>query len=273
MKEIFDFKRFGKFFLYDLRNSKNYYWVSLLICAAMPLICFAIAQTFSRIFFGSWISNSLPIQIISVVMAILVALFTYPVKAYGRLTDKRAGSSWVMLPASSVEKTLSVIITSCVVFPLILFGLMTGIDALMSIVFPGSWPAPLVTEIFGLSATVEEMSTGLIQLNFPMALWYTWITNILTFILGSIFFKKAKIGKTFLVLFLLGQVVSIAWSFILVGSPAFADLLKGNADRFDDPAWTVRLLKNFNWFFVVYLWGYFIIIVGLLWARIKTIKH
>lgn len=273
MKEIFDIKRFGKFFLYDLRNSKNYYWVSLLICAAMPLICFAIAQTFSRLFFGSWIYEGLPIQIISVIMAICVALFTYPVKAYGRLTDKRAGSNWTLLPASSVEKTLSITLISCVVLPLVLFSLMIGVDALMGVVFPSCWPRPLVCEVFDLNRTMADMSDGIVKMNAPGALWYSWCSSILTFILGAIFFKKAKIGKTFLVLFLMGQVMSMAFSFIFVGTPAFADLLQGNTAQFDDPAWVLRLLKNFNWFFTVYTWGFMIIIIGLIWARIKTIKH
>lgn len=273
MKEIFNFKRFGKFFLYDLRNSKNNYWLSLLICAAMPLIIFAIAQTFSRLFCGTWIYNGLLIQVCSAIMAMIVVLFTYPVKAYGKITDKRAGSAWVMLPASPLEKTLSIILTSCVVLPLVFFGLLFGVDALMGVIFPKMWSEPLASLIWNLGPTIEDQSEGIVLMNFPGALWYSWTSNVLTFILGSIFFKKAKIGKTFLALFLLGQAISIVCSLVLIGTPAFADILNADVNAFEDPSFAFRMLKNFNWFMGIYLWGYLVIIIGLLWARVKTIKH
>lgn len=273
MKEIFDFKRFWKFFLYDLRNSKNYFWLSLLLCAFMPAISFVFAQTFSRIFFGTWISDGQFIQIISVIFAVLVVIFTYPVKAYGRITDKRAGSSWVMIPASSVEKTLSIIVVSCVVLPVVFFAIMTGADALLGLLFRNVWPEALICKIFRGGSFLAAESEGLLHVNIPCSIWYCWFSNVLTFILGSIFFKKAKIGKTFLVLFILGQAISIVFSVFFFGTPAFADLIQGNVESFSDSVWVVDMLKNMNWMFAIYFWGYAILIIGLLWARIKTIKH
>lgn len=273
MKEIFDFKRFRNFFLYDLRNSKNYFWLSLLICAFLPLIGFVLSQTFSRVLFGSWVSEGLPLQIISVFMAVFVVMFTYPVKAYGRLTDKRAGSTWVMIPASSVEKTLSIILVSCVVLPFVFFALMTGVDALMGLAFKDVWPEPLICKILRGGATIEAESEGVVHINFPVLIWMSWITNILTFILGAVFFKKAKVGKTFLVLFILGQAVSVIFSMLLIGTPSLSDIYQGNIDSFDDPVFAVRMLKNLNWVVSIYYWVYLLLVIGLLWLRVKTIKH
>ena len=50
MNNIFDFKRFGNYFLYDLRNAKNNYAISLLLCGTMPILGFVFAQLLSLIF-------------------------------------------------------------------------------------------------------------------------------------------------------------------------------------------------------------------------------
>lgn len=273
MKEIFNFKRFGRFLLYDLRNAKNYFWLSLLICAAMPMISFAIAQMFARLFVGTWIDEGFPIQLMSVILATIVVILTFPVKAYGSITDKRAGSNWLMIPASAEEKTLSVIVTSCVALPLAFFTLILGFDALTGLMFPDYWPAPLITRMCEFGDSLKAQTEGVVEMNIFNLVSYCWASNILTFILGSIFFKKAKIGKTFLVLFLIGQVVSMLLSMLLIGTPAFADLFQGNVESFNDPAFSLQMLKRASWLIGIYYWGYLALIIALLWARVKTMKH
>ena len=50
MNNIFNIKRFCNYFLYDLRNAKNNYGLSLLILGVMPVVLYIIVQLFSLIF-------------------------------------------------------------------------------------------------------------------------------------------------------------------------------------------------------------------------------
>ena len=49
MNNVFDFKRFGNYFLYDLRRAKNNYAISLLVIGLLPVALYIITQFFSLI--------------------------------------------------------------------------------------------------------------------------------------------------------------------------------------------------------------------------------
>ena len=49
MNNVFDFQRFGNYFLYDLRRAKNNYAISLLVIGLLPVALYLITQFFSLI--------------------------------------------------------------------------------------------------------------------------------------------------------------------------------------------------------------------------------
>ena len=274
MNEIFNFKRFGKYFLHDLKTCRDRYWISLLVCAGMPFICFAVYQMLSLLITGVFAKDSCAVQIASMCVAFFIVVLTFPVKTYGLITDRKAGPDWVLLPASALEKTLSMLIMSCVVLPLCFFSLMLGLDALMGVVFPSNWPEPVMASISTLMSRITEGSDGILSVNLPALACYSWCSGILVLVLGCIFFKKAKIAKTILVMFVVGNVFGTLMSFVLLGSPTLAQIFNGGSDSlFEDPAYLIGFFRNFNAFITVYVWAYLATVIALIYVRVKTIKH
>lgn len=271
MDNVFNINRFGNYLLYDLRNARNYFGLSMLICGFFPILMFAIFEILIKAISGEWINAGIPLQISSMVISFFIVILTFPVKAYGRLTDKKAGSSWLMLPASSFEKWLSMIVITCIVVPVCLFGLMLLSDWALSISFPNLWASPVLKEMVDANAAILESTDDLVSLNFPAILCYEWFTNILCFTLGSLVFKRAKVGKTFLALFVIGTVVG--WVCTLVfGLPYFRDGMYSlnSSSSVDDITSFVRninsMVNGTSVFYVV------LVSAGLFW-RIKTMKH
>lgn len=271
MDNVFNINRFGNYLLYDLRNARNYFGLSMLICGFFPVLVFVIFEILLKVMFGEWVHAGIPLQISSMAISFFIVFLTFPVKAYGRLTDRKAGSSWLMLPASSFEKWLSMIVITCIVVPVCLSGLMLLSDQVLSISFPNLWASPVLKEMADANASVLELTDGLVSFNFPAILCYEWFTNILCFTLGSLVFKRAKVGKTFLALFVIGTVMG--WVCTLTfGLPYFSvgTYSINSSSSADDITSVVRnintLVNGISVFYAV------LVGAGLFW-RIKTMKH
>lgn len=269
MNNVFDINRFGKYFLYDLRNAKNYYWISMLICGFFPIIVFAIVELVSILIAGVWVNAGVPVLIASVMMVFIIVPLTFPVKAYGKLTDKKAGSNWLLLPASSFEKWLSMMIIICVIVPVVLCALAIFSGWILSVVFPNLCEYTLIGLLKTGSAELAKETDGMISVNIPAILYLSWVENILCFTLGAIIFKKAKVGKTFLALIVLGSIFS--WiTAVIFGISAFGGNVIITDPGVED---VVSMLKNVN----VTIFGsaifYFLFGAGGIFYRIKTMKH
>jgi len=195
MSNVFNFKRFLTYFKWDFHSACCNYGLSMLLCGSLPLIIFALSQLFSLVVSGHWFeSSNNAIWSIAFVTAILVVTLTLPVKCYGRITEKRYGSEWLMIPASTLEKTLSVFIMMCIVAPLALFVLLLFWNVLLSSVFP---------LYFGKSLFVT-LNPAFVNSPVSPAFLVTcivlgWFNNILTFTLGAVCFRKSKVVRTVLV--------------------------------------------------------------------------
>lgn len=271
MNEIFNAKRFGKYFLYDLRNAKNNYWLSLLICAGIPIISFALVEIFAKLIDGNFIYAGLGTQIPALVTAYMIVILTFPVKAYGSVTDKRSGSAWLMLPASPFEKWLSVILITCVILPVIFFALLFVAEAVLHLVFPGGWPVPAAQALGSFNDMVLSENGGLLSFNFPALAIYSWMENILVFTLGAMIFKKAKVGKTFLAVWVIGMAFSMLTSVIFGVTAISSDTI---GEMFLDPeANPMKFVNFFNYFILGVCLLYILACAAGLYYRIKTLKH
>ena len=139
MSNIFDIKRFWNFLLYDLRRARNNYALSMLLLGLTPVILYMIIQFFSLIFGNgvAEIPDSLKIMVMAVSCVIIILGFGS--KVYGQLTEKRAGSDYLMIPASTTEKWISLFLVTCVAAPVVLGVLLLASDGLMSLLFPNSY--------------------------------------------------------------------------------------------------------------------------------------
>ena len=153
-------------------------------------------------------------------IAMLCITVTMPVKCYGRLTEKQYGSFWLTLPASRLEKFISMILLTCIITPLAGGILFLGVDSIICALDPTCGKSlmagfcelvrnmgELTGEIdqirlnLGIGVHVEAGAEGpdiMKQLSSPW-LYADEIFGItLPFLLGAIYFKSGKTVKTFL---------------------------------------------------------------------------
>lgn len=266
MKKILEPARFWKYFVHDLRNAKNNFGLSLLIIGSMPLIMYLFCHLIQLVFTGNWGFENPANGPIAFTLACLVTILMAPSKLYGRITDKRYGSAWLMLPASSFEKFLSMAVICLLLLPVCLLGLLFFTDWLPSLISNEYGPtvfyyATHINRIFENSGTNEVLQINIIPIGFA---W--WSSRILIFLLGAIFFKRAKVGYTILAYMGLSTVFS-SLVFLCINLFSFnpAELFRGASPE-----------GIINWANTFAATTYTIFIGALLcliYLRIKKISH
>ena len=271
MSNVFSAKRFGKYFVYDLGRAKDSFGLSLLILGLLPSALYVLYQLFSLIGPMHSFGPSEGFQgyrAMSMIVAIFVAVAVFPVKAYGSLTDKRAGTSFLMLPASTLEKWLSMVMMTCIVLPVCLGVLYLGSDLIMGLVFPKTFGQPILTDFHANLADAVEAGLDDNLSSLPLAFYLNWCFYVLAFTLGSMYFKKGKVGLTLLSLFAIVLVVLIVLSSLsLTMTQDIATWLeKINPDRekalhsFIGGAYGVTALE-------------LAAVLSLTYVRMRTLKH
>ena len=274
MNNIFDIKRFGRYFALDFRKANNNYGLSALILGLFPVFLFVIMWLFGGVINDSGISEYGHGAIVGLPFALIVLIFTFPTKVYGSLTDKRHGSDWLMVPASGFEKWLSMIIISCVILPLVFSVLYFGSDWLLGTMFK-SYGTPIIDMagfgVYSVDGYTDPYGNSVpaVSFNFLGIAWASWCVCILIFLLGAVVFKKGKAAKTLLVYFLASTILSSIF-FACIGrtnidSSYIAELLGSTTLE--------RVTTKVNTFLSLSFGLTLAALGGALFWRIKTIKH
>ena len=271
MNKIFSLKRFGRYFTFDLKNAVNNFGLSLLIMCCLPVMLLIGRVLLSIIFGGGESIPSLPERISLFSIALLIMMITSPVKLYGGLTDKKYGSSWLLIPASRVEKFISMLLICLIVVPVAYLIVYLGVDGILSLLIKDYSPA-----IIGSDAMKTFMSFHIPEdIPFEMvggsSLYFlgSMAATILVFLLGGLCFKKGKVGKTILALFIIMMVVGIITFIIFVKSPEHFESLMERADSMD-PERIASSISTWSWILNILFFG------GLgtaIYFRLKTLKH
>ncbi len=266
MSNFFNFNRFLKVFNYDFKNSISNFGLSALLLAIGPLFCYAIVSFMSFLLaHNTWMGGPVLGARIGCFVAISIFfVLMFPSKVYGHLTDKKAGSSYIMLPASSFEKFISMILNVLIIFPVFYFVVYLGLDYLLCLVDPSCGNSLLVA--------AQKASSDLY-------LATNWFLNIsifrciislfevlLAFLLGAIYFKKRKISGVILVYIALSCVLSsLMFFFFGTTNFKFEEIVNGGnlykyASAYMWISKTIQILITLG----LMTWTYF---------RVKTIKH
>lgn len=139
-----------------------------------------------------------------------LAMMMVPSKVYGNANLSREGVGFAMLPASSLEKFISMFLYCAIVTPVIVFFGGYLVDALLSLFPFGGFEKPI--HLYTLNDFVHMMdnSEGVVQSGnmelsfgdvFPIgvmrtSLYMGIIQWAAIFMLGNMLFKKHKTGKT-----------------------------------------------------------------------------
>jgi hypothetical protein len=272
MNEIFDFNRFWTYFKYDLKQMWRNHSKAAIMIGGASAIFYVIWVMMSLVFTQHWSSPVIYARM-GVFMLAFAILELYMVRSYGYLTEKKAGSNWLMIPASKAEKFVSMLLMVCIVIPVLFFVVYFVIDGFLSLVDP-TYGQALFT---GFTDTYGKLIDGLAAIGAespivftPSSLVFPTIVsvccNFLYFLLCGICFKKNKLVGAIAILFGLSLVLSILTGLIV---PHFAANLNYDLDEMQIAAWMTRLMNAaviISCLLTIGLgWG--------VWRRIKTIQH
>ena len=272
MNEIFDFKRFWTYFKYDLKQMWRNHSKAAILIGGASAIFYVIWLLCSLVFAQRCTTPPIAARVVVLIIAFAI-LELYQVRTYGYLTEKKAGSAWLMVPASKAEKYVSMLLVTLIVIPLLFFAVYFLIDGFLALVDP-TYGQALIT---GASSAYTGLIDGMATLNGASPITvsssglfgYTLVgffCNFLYFLLCGICFKKNKLVTAIAILFGISLLFSILSGLFV---PHFVNGISDSLDETQIAEWTARMM---NISVVVTC----LLTIGLawgVWRRIKTIQH
>ena len=229
MNNTFNFNRFCKVVSLDVKRYVDQFGLTFLILCAMPIVLWLLTLVFG--FTMPRIARFGVAYIAVFLSAILV-----PTKAFGHINLQREGVSFAMLPASSLEKFLSIAIL-CILTPVLVMACSYVVDSLLVLLpfggfddfISGGFFKTMEDFLNGLMAgadaldeanaiakmNVLEMFDGLASSE-ELYLFISMFFTVGLFLLGNSLFKTLKTAKTFAVMLGVSYAVSMIMQTILL---------------------------------------------------------
>lgn len=249
------FNNFGRYFSYDLRRAWYACGLSALCVGLLPVTGYIFGLLFTVTgILGFFPTNTVTTTLLPIASILYITVF--PAKLYGEVTNRRAGSNFLMLPASTGVKFASLLIMLLIVLPFAVTALFCISDLLLSII--PSYGQSLVSRIGSHEISIWLRSTDF-ENSCYMGLWAAagieqFFDSVLFFALGAIIFKRKKAGKT--ILSLIGIMSVVALIFILITTKVFTiEDIDVDKEMFE---WSLAILCNVVNIAVGVLLGYFI---------------
>lgn len=202
MNNIFNIKRFGRYIGADLKQCIASFGISFLLLTFMEVLIYAVTTITGLLFNSTWSGPGIGFRAFTFLVCLIILIITMPGKCYGHITDRKSGSFFLMVPASVLEKFLSMILIMVVIIPSVFLVGYISIDFLLCSVDKTCGDSIIrLGEI--LSEEMKELNeTGLFvysEIITSPPLYIDDIIGIITlFLMGSVVFKKHKIAYTIL---------------------------------------------------------------------------
>ena len=288
MNDIFNFRRFGKYFTSDIRSCTANYGLSMLLISMMGLIIYAGTIIMGLIFNGEWGGPSVEFRVFTFAVSMICLAFTMPVKCYGGITEKRYGTQWLMIPASSFEKSLSMIILNAIVMPVtmctayfLVDAILCSLDGTCGASIAGSLKA-LLDQFLEISlASQSDISEFPALAHFVKQVSCPWlyvddiIGLFLIFVAGAVIFKRSKTVKT--ILAYIGISIVVGSIVAPLANSAFQEFAS-QSFAIDTPEAMARLFslgifKHAALIDTINDTLVNIVLLAIIYFRIKTLKH
>ena len=278
MNNTFSFNRFKNLLLKDGKMYIRNFGTSLIVWCCLNAIFWIF-----NLLFGS--STMPPIRFGMLCTWTALAMMMVPSKVYGNANLSREGVGFAMMPASSLEKFISMFIYCTIVTPIVVFFGGYLVDAFLSIFPFGGFEKPIrlysINEIIQMFNDTEgvvragEMDFPIEQV-LPIGVMRTSLyANIIQwsaiFMLGNMLFKKHKAGKTFASYLGISYLISMIMGLVFFNR----EIMEGWIAKFEG----MSTEQQIQWFQNATTWGMVvgIIITVLLlfftYRKIKTQKY
>lgn len=270
MSDIFSFKRFGNFFVSDFKRCLANYGLSLLILSLTGLMAYLITIFVSLIFGFGYNVPGIAVRWVILAFAFGIMALTIPAKCYGYITNKRSGSAYTLLPVSSMEKLISMLLNTAIIIPAIFIIVYVSIDYVIFLLDPNVTFPLFATEIVDFISQVKFMTEGTEVESFtnPFAQIDDHVILMSTFLLGAICFKRAKVARTILVIIVVSSILGSIAGPIIYHSIDMTTLTEEQI--------ALSVFNNVDKFVLIDIISDILILIALVWGlfyRIKTIKY
>ncbi len=213
MNSSFNIKRFGNVLRYDAMNYfKNFGW-TLVVLLAIPIL----------IWFMLYVNMDDPDAMLNyhrygfLLVLAIIAMILAPSRLYKNANDSRKGIQFAMMPASNLEKFLSMSIYCLIVTPILYLVGAVAIDSIFAII-PGNNPYHgfVFKHIFHTSIVKVEMSDYSNLLPLPFYQVFLLLSYVSIFMFTNMIFRKRKVSKTIGILALVGIIFMVVFIRIIL---------------------------------------------------------
>ena len=278
MNNTFSFNRFKNLLLKDGKMYIRNFGTSLIVWCCLNAIFWVF-----NLLFRSSSDEVFRLGMLCVWTAL--AMMMVPEKVYGKANLSREGVGFAMLPASSLEKFVSMFLYCAIVTPIVVFFGGYLVDTLLSLFPFGGFEKPIHLYTLNEIMRLADDNKGVLQTGemsvtftdvFPVgvmrtSLYMGIIQWAAIFMLGNMLFKKHKAGKTFACYLGIGYVLSTLFGLVFLTNNRLEQWL----ETFEDfPA--EELIRQWH---NATIWGMIIgiLITALLlfftYRKIKTQKY
>ena len=237
--DVLNMNRFGRYLVTDIKNAIARFGVSFLVMATISITGYLLVGFFTMIVGDGWHSLGVAGRFTMMAITFMVLTLSAPAKIYGFITDKREGSSFLMIPASSLEKTISMILVCCIILPFAFLAVYMSLDQIICLIdrscgdsvimLINNGRATLFDAFQRISNETQNYLPDYSSLSSPWLYVDDVAQGFLTFLLGALIFKSSKPAKT------LGCLILLAIALSMITTPI---VLHGAIERFKEAATT-----------------------------------
>ena len=262
--ETFNGSRFWNYFKYDLIQMWRNHMKAALGISLAGLVLYVAVISWNLIFHQTWQAPGFDGRMIVAFLA-FCALELYQTRTYGYLTEKKAGSAWLMVPASGVEKWVSMLIITLIIIPVLFIVVYLGVDWLLCLVDHTSG-ASLISSFADGVSKFGTLGPEDIPFSIGTLIWMGiagFCFNYLYWLLCGICFKRYKILWGIAIAFVSSLLISIIGGSALAMHTDSVELITNEAENIG---------TTLNWLSGIFTAAAMCLAGGILY-RIKTIKH
>ena len=193
MNEIFDIKRLGRLIKYEVINYIPNFFKSLLIFASVIAAVWIFSLTVDH--------NVCPHSRDALVGTLFIlAIVLSPFIVYKDMNDRKKGYIYAMIPASTLEKLLSMIVLCVVIVPLLAYTVLTATDLLLWLLSKVGIGSFLHMEFYNPFTTIKFVDDEYLQpCVYPVFDSIIYLVNLIVYsIMFNTIFRKNKVMKTIL---------------------------------------------------------------------------
>ena len=235
--DVLNMNRLGRYLVTDVKNAIARYGISLLVIATVSLTGYLLVGFFTMIVGAGWQSMPVAGRLFMMVMSFIVLTISAPAKIYGFITDKKEGSSFLMVPASSLEKTISMLLVCCVILPFAFFAVYLSLDQIICLIDNKCGDSLIMAInngqnfLFDTFQRLSRESNNVIpdysSLTTPWMYFDDIAQGFLIFLLGALIFKSSKPAKT------VGCLILLSIALSMITTPI---VMHGAIERFKEAA-------------------------------------